>query len=93
MFSENIMLVNAEPAFKVTECDLGHPVEAVSSFDFKDRAKTVKSRTTFTIHNEKIITNLFAEFKGFLQILKTFLLFTPRCVLCGKKVFLEKKVK
>jgi hypothetical protein len=69
----------AKAAFKVTRCDLKHPIEAVSSLDFKDRAKTVKNLTTFTIHNEKIITNLFDKFKGFRQILKLFLLFTPIC--------------
>jgi hypothetical protein len=79
MINKNVMLSNAKAAFEVTGCNLKHSKEAVSSFDLKDRAETVKSLTTFTIHNEKIITNLFAEFKGFRQILKIFLLFTPIC--------------
>lgn len=59
--------MDAKAAFKVTGCDLGHAVEAVFSFDLKGRAETVKNLTTFAIHYEKIITNLFAKFKDFLQ--------------------------
>jgi hypothetical protein len=79
MIYKNVIFKDAIFALKVMRCGRRHFAEMVFSFYLKGRKEKARNLTTFANHDEKIVTNLFAQLKGFLQILKTFLILTTIC--------------